>query len=111
MYADADLITLCRSLTSTRLERWLDEGWIVPHAPSSEKAFNDLDRSRADLICYLVDDLDIQENAVPVILSLLDQVYGLRGELRTLADAISNLPARAQTDFAMSVKTIRKTTS
>jgi len=110
MYADADLITLCRSLTSTRLERWLHEGWIIPHSPSSEKAFNDLDRSRAELICYLVDDLDIQENAIPVILSLLDQIYGLRGELKTLAEAVSTLPASAQTNFAISFKTSRKTT-
>lgn len=108
MYTEVDILARCRALTRGRLDRWIDEGWITPHAPSSEKAFNDLDRTRADLICYLIDDLDIQEDAVPLILSLLDQIYGLRGELRTLAEAVTTFPSSVQAEVTVAIQRVRK---
>lgn len=110
MYADTDLIILCHRLTLSRLTQWVDQGWITPHKPT-ENRFNDLDRTRADLISYLLDDLDIQENAIPVILSLLDQVYGLRGELRVLTNAVADLSPPARNEVVLALKESRENTS
>ena len=104
MYAKDDLVKICEKLTHTRLERWLDEGWIKPFTQPSEITFNDLDRVRVDLICYLVDDLEIQEDALPVILSLLDQVYSLRGELRSLADAVAKQPETVRSEISITLR-------
>jgi chaperone modulatory protein CbpM len=40
----------------------------------------------------LRDDLALDEEALPLILSLMDQLYGLRRELRALAQAVDREP-------------------
>lgn len=104
MYAKVDLVELCSSLTQRRLEQWIDHGWITPHTQTAEKAFTDLDRTRADLIGYLLDELEIQEDAMPVILSLLDQVYTLRSELRGLVTAVASQPPAIQYEITAALR-------
>lgn len=104
MYARSDILTLCEKLTADRLERWVQEGWINPRQRDNETEFDDLDRARANLICHLLDDLDLQEDAMPVVLSLLDQVYSLRGEMRRLGDAIAQQPEPVRTEIALTLK-------
>lgn len=105
MYARKDILTLCDKLTADRLERWMRDGWINPTQENTKTVFDDLDRARADLICHLVDDLDLQEDAMPVVLSLLDQVYSLRSEMRRLADAIAAQPESVRTEIAITLRT------
>jgi chaperone modulatory protein CbpM len=40
--------------------------------------------------------MKIDEEAMPVVLGLLDQVYALRKRLNSLAEAIENLPPDSQ---------------
>ena len=67
------------------LEAWLEAGWL---APPGGDAFSDVDLARARLICDLQRGLGVNDEAVPIILHLLDQVHGLRrliAELRRVA--------------------------
>lgn len=63
------------------LEVWLEEGWL---APLEADRFSDVDLARARLICDLKRGLGVNDEAVPIILHLLDQVHGLR---RMIAEA------------------------
>lgn len=63
------------------LEVWLEEGWL---APLEADRFSDVDLARAHLICDLKRGLGVNDEAVPIILHLLDQVHGLR---RMIAEA------------------------
>ena len=51
-----------------------------------------MDVARIRLVCELRGDLDVPEEAVPLVLSLLDQVHGLRREMRSLAKAVDAQP-------------------
>ena len=51
-------------------------------------------------MCELCDDLEVGDEALPVVLSFLDQVYGLRRDLRCLARAIDRQPATARAEIA-----------
>ena len=71
--------------------------YSLPSPPSSsrrgpEPLFSDLDVARVCLICDLVHDLAVEEETVPLVLSLLDQVYGLRRQLNALTAAIQRQP-------------------
>lgn len=77
------------------LLQWVEEGWVVPAQPApagGEPAFSDLDIARVQLICELRCDLAIADETMPVILSLLDQVYGLRRQIDRLTDAVQEQP-------------------
>jgi chaperone modulatory protein CbpM len=51
-----------------------------------------LDPERAGFICALRRDLAVEEETVPLVLSLLDQIYTLRRQMTALAGAIGQQP-------------------
>jgi chaperone modulatory protein CbpM len=69
------------------LSRFVAEGWIVP---DEEDGFGDADLARCRLILELRGDLAIDDEAMPLVLSLLDQVYVLRRQLRLLSTLVEH---------------------
>ena len=63
------------------LEMWIREEWLIPGQSAGELTFSDADIARAELIRDLKNDLGVNDEGVGVILSLVDQVHGLRGVL------------------------------
>jgi chaperone modulatory protein CbpM len=55
-------------------------------------AFAEIDVARVRLIRDLRLRMELQEDALTVILSLLDQVYGLRGALHAMVRALEDQP-------------------
>ena len=53
---------------------------------AAEPAFSELDVARVRLICDLRHDLAVEEETVPLVLSLLDQVYALRRQMSALTE-------------------------
>jgi chaperone modulatory protein CbpM len=75
------------------VRRWVERGWIAPaEGEAQEPVFSDIDVARAILICDLRHDLDVEEETMPLVLSLLDQVYALRRRLNVLSDALLEQP-------------------
>ena len=70
------------------LTAWIDEEWLIPSASSAELSFSDIDVARARLICDLKIDLGVNDAGVGVILSLLDQLHGLRRTLKQVREAV-----------------------
>ena len=91
-YSQTELVDLCERLTKQRLDSWITEGWLPAPEVDAARSYSDIDRARADLICHLMDDLEIEASSMGVILSLMDQVYALRSELRGLAEAVAEQP-------------------
>ncbi len=94
-----DIEAVCRlvgDLDPRELERWIEERWVLPESGSSGYLFHEVDVARIRLIIELKRDLAIDEEAMPVLLRLLDQVYALRQRLRVLSSALEALPAEAR---------------
>lgn len=91
MLTEHDLLARVQSLTVTRLRVWVAQGLIKP-ADSAQRAYSEADLARATLICNLEDQLGFDEEDVPVLLNLIDQIHGLRSELRGVLDALDGLP-------------------
>jgi chaperone modulatory protein CbpM len=75
------------------LEVWIERSWVRPARQGKDWLFVEEDIARIDLICDLAHDLDMDSDAVDIILSLVDQVYALRRSLRSLTQAVGELPA------------------
>lgn len=91
-------------LDPRELAHWVERHWIVPDRDDSETwLFTDIDVARVRLIHDLQRDLDIADDMIPLILSLLDQVYDLRCALRSITRAIETQPAdvRASIESAL----------
>ncbi len=92
------LQTVCAAipgLTEAELRRWLDQDWIRPDRHRGEPAFRDIDLARVRLIAELHLALEVEEPTVPLVLSLLDQLYATRRQLRLVLEALEP-PVRAE---------------
>lgn len=94
---EAQLVEQIGRLSVAELRVWCEAGWIAPAEPAqpgeTDAVFDEVDIARVRLVCELRDDLGLDEGSIPVVLSLVDQLYGLRRELRALAQAVEQQPA------------------
>jgi chaperone modulatory protein CbpM len=77
----------------TQLVAWIDEGWIAPVREDGGFVFDDVDAARVNFIGEMLHDMMIGEEAVPVVLSLVDQLNALRATLKQVLLAVEDLPA------------------
>ncbi|CAH0142907.1 chaperone modulator CbpM [Roseomonas sp. CECT 9278] len=82
-------------LSTDDLQRWIAAGHVRCESDSGAPCFHEIDVERVRLILELRHDLDVNEEALPVVLSLLDQLYALRRRLRQLGAAAEDDAARS----------------
>jgi len=86
------VIRLIGDLQAEELRRWIDEAWVRPEGDAPTYVFHEVDVARVRLIRELRYELAIDDEAMPVVLRLLDQVYALRRRLRATREAIEAQP-------------------
>ena len=90
------------------LERWVLNEWVKPDEGYGEYEFREIDVARARLIRDLRDDMEVNEEALPVVLLLLDQVYDLRRRMHDISEAIDHtVPAEVLADLVSRLATLR----
>jgi chaperone modulatory protein CbpM len=92
-------------VTETDLQLWIEQRWVLPHRREDSFVFDDVDLARARLIRELRVDLMVNEEAIPVVLSLLDQVHALRRTLTRVNSAIDGASPAAKAEIANLLKT------
>ena len=89
----SEVVRLVGRVDRVELTQWVELGWVTPERQErDEPAFSDLDVARVCLICDLRHDLAVEEETVPLVLSLLDQIYTLRRQMNALTGAIRQQP-------------------
>ena len=78
-------------LEAGTLEAWIEAGWLLPRDSGEAGPFSEIDLARAQLIRDL-GELGVNEEAIPVILDLVDQLHGLRSALREVLSVIDAQP-------------------
>ena len=107
MLSERDLLARVHRITVTRLRVWVAQGWIKP-ADERAQSYSEADLARAALICNLEDELGFAEEDVPVLLNLIDQIHGLRAELKGLVDALDDLPPDLRATVRLRITTRRE---
>jgi chaperone modulatory protein CbpM len=92
----SEVVVTVGRVDRVELVSWVERGWVVPERPglepSAEPVFSDLDVARVCLICDLRHDLAVEEETVPLVLSLLDQLYAMRRQMNALRGALQQQP-------------------
>ncbi|MBB6252308.1 hypothetical protein [Nitrospirillum iridis] len=84
-------------LEPQEIHGWVARGWVRPdgdRAPehAADWRFHPVDVARVGLIRDIRHDMGVAEDTLPLVLSLIDQVYGLRTALRGVAGVLDRLP-------------------
>jgi chaperone modulatory protein CbpM len=104
---DRDEFLLAARLEAEALEAWIEGGWLLPRRNGESGSFSEVDLARAQLIRDL-GDLGVNEEGIPVILDLVDQLHGLRRALREL---LSTIHAQSESAGRPTLSDIRETPS
>ena len=91
--SETEVIAAIPGLTQTRLVAFIAAEVVIPLRTASGPAFRHIDIARMRLLCELTDDLDLNETALGVIITLIDQLHAARADLRALAQALAAEPA------------------
>ena len=86
------VVALFTDLGEADLIAWIDRGWVRPELSDTEWVFHEIDVARVRLIHDLRFHMEVAEESIPLVLSLLDQVYELRGQLRSVLRAVECQP-------------------
>lgn len=81
---------------ASELHTWIEQNWVLPTRSEDSFVFDDADVARVRLIAELRSDMGVNDDAIPVVLRLLDQIYSLRRALSDLNEAILDLPEDVQ---------------
>lgn len=81
---------------ASELHSWIEQNWVLPVREQDSFFFDEADVARVRLIAELRSDMGVNDDAIPVVLRLLDQIYSLRRALSDLNDAIAVLPEDVQ---------------
>lgn len=79
-------------IEKVELTAWIERQWLRPRQTASGPEFDEVDQARITLIRELRDDLSINEDALDMVLSLLDQLYATRCVLHSVNQAVAAMP-------------------
>jgi chaperone modulatory protein CbpM len=96
MIALDELLSRVHGLDQHELVHWVENRWVLAEKDGDTLAFHEVDVARVELIREIRQEFAIDDEAVPLVLGLLDQVYGLRRQLRRLCDALASQPSEVQ---------------
>jgi len=92
MVSETQLVKTVSGLGRDELRMWIDAGWVRPRFKSGRAVFREIDVARVRMIVDMRNDLGLPHESIPVVLSLIDQLHGVRHELKRLAAAIEDEP-------------------
>lgn len=83
-----EIISLVPDLSREDLDRWIQDSLIEMQQEAGRATLSDRQFARVRLICSLRFDMDVEEETLPVVLDLLDQLHSTRERLYTLSQAV-----------------------
>jgi chaperone modulatory protein CbpM len=91
-YSETEVAARVEGMTVTRLRAFVSARCLAPAEREGRLAFAEADLARARLLAELARDFDLDEEAAGMVVSLVDQIHGLRRRLRELAAALAEEP-------------------
>ena len=88
---------LLPDLDTTEIITWIELRWVQPEPAEGDGwVFHPVDVARLRLVYDLRRTFETPPDTMPLVLSLLDQVYDLRGTLKSMTAALAAQPLEVQ---------------
>lgn len=91
-YSETEVVARVEGLTVARLRTFVSAHCLAPVEREGRLAFLEADVARARLLAELAADFELDAEAAGLVVSLIDQIHGLRARLRELGEALADEP-------------------
>ncbi|SDL92626.1 hypothetical protein [Maricaulis salignorans] len=87
-----EIIDAVAALTAERLTTYIEIGIIMPIQGEAGPLFAPVDCARLQLICELEQSHELADEALEMVMSLVDQLHSARADLQALGAAVDAQP-------------------
>ena len=98
------VVAMFPDVRESELVSWVARGWVRPEGAEPDWVFADIDVARVRLIRDFRGAMAVPEDTLPLVLSLLDQVYTLRGQIHAIARAVEGQPEPIRTAILAAIR-------
>ena len=103
-FSEDDVVMHVTRLTRSQLVQFIDTDLVRPQRDGGRYVFRRVDIARLELLCDLSQDLDLDETALGVVISLIDQLHAARQDLARLAGALDTLPTEVRASIEAALR-------
>ncbi|MEY8841263.1 hypothetical protein AB9K41_19720 [Cribrihabitans sp. XS_ASV171] len=107
LYSEEEVIARVSALTPGRLVAYRHARIVVPMEAERGEVYEGLDLARLELACELHDHYEAEAEAIGLMISLIDQLHGVRAELRELTRALEEEPEEVRGRIAEVIRRAR----
>ena len=87
--SEEETLAAVTRLDQALLARFVRAEVIRPADSGGRVVYRQVDIARIELLCDLCDDFDMNDDALGIVMGLVDQLHGTRGDLRALMRALA----------------------
>ena len=91
-FTQSQVIAAIPGLSQPRLSSFLEADLVAPQSVDNAPVFRAMDLARLELLCELADHFDLDDDALGVVIGLIDQLHDTRRRLRAMAQAMEAEP-------------------
>lgn len=106
----AELQRLIPGLTEARLAELIAAGIVRPVHSNSGDRFREIDAARLQLALDLEEAFELHDEALELVLSLIDQLNGARGDMRAMLGALAEEPPETRARLRGLIRELRVVT-
>lgn len=92
LYSETEVVARIEGMSVTRLRAFIAADCVRPVESEGRIGYGEADLARLRLAADLASDFDLDPEASALVLSLVDQIHGLRHALRQLGEAVGEEP-------------------
>lgn len=107
-YSESEVIAAIDDMTEPRLVAFCRARIVQPvQDAGGARTYRETDVARLQLVCDLTDHYDLHEDALDMVMSLIDQLNTMRGDMRALMQAVAAEPDEVRGRIHGSVRRLR----
>ena len=95
-YSEDEVVATVPGLTRARLVKFVAARIVWPVQGEQGAVYRRVDVARLELLRDLADDFELPDDALAVVMSLVDQLHSVRADLRAVCRAITQEPAEVR---------------
>ena len=104
---EEEVVARVRMLTPERLVEYCAARVVIPAEGAQGPVYQQLDVARLELACDLHEQYEMEAEAISMVLSLVDQLHGVRAEMKELVRALEGQPETVQAQVAEAIRQAR----
>ena len=108
-FSETEVVAILDDLNPARLRSFVAARVVTPLQTPHGQAFSEADLARLQLLCDLSEVYDLPDDALAMVMSLIDQLNTARGDMRALIQAVATEPDEVRGRIMTHVRSIRVT--